>query len=93
MSEKFYRDIFALEYSDKQRMFHYNSGEMPENTNGYVTLKYMSWHECTDFTKFMDKKYVNGRSTGILPELKVVKLELDLFFSLKNTRRKLAGRI
>ncbi len=52
----------------------------------------MSNDECNEFCEFMDKKYVNGRVTGALPELKIVKLELDLFFELKKSRRKLAGR-
>lgn len=85
--------IYLLEYNEKQRCFHCNCGENIENTFGWVSLRAMSFSECDDFTEFMNKKYVEGRVTGVLPELSVVRLELQLFFELKKHRRKLAGRI
>ena len=86
-------DTYILEYNDEQRMFHYNSGENQINTHGWIALKRMSKHECSDFCEFMYKKYERGRKTGTLPELIVVQLELDLFFKLRKYGRKLAGRI
>ncbi len=86
-------NIYRLEYNENQRCFHFDSGNHDENTCNWVNLKIMSNDECNDFCDFMDKKYVNGRVTGMLPELSVVRLELDLFLKLKNNRRKLANRI
>ena len=82
-------DICRLEYNEKQRSFHFeNSIEKDCRKNGWVWLKMMSISDCIDFCDFMNKKYVNGRVTGILPELSIVKLELSLFFVLKKYRRK-----
>lgn len=93
MKNRLPRGMCRLEYNEKQRCFHYNSGQHDENIWGWVKLRDMSEGDCNTFCDFMDKKYVNGRVTGVLPELAVVKLELSLFFELKTHRRKLAGRI
>ena len=82
--------IVNLDYSEKQRLFHYAEQKTIHKT--WVSLKAMSLEIAIAFTDFMDKKYVNGRSSGILPELSIVKLELDLFFKLKNINRKLVDR-
>lgn len=84
--------IYRLEYSDKQRCFHFaHIEEGPKR--GWVALRILPSDECKTFVFFMYKKYVDGRKTGTLPELKVVDLELQLFAELKDTRRKLAGRV
>jgi hypothetical protein len=90
----FPEDIYRLEYSEKQRLFHFEHKEDKDvRRYGWTWLKIMSIDECISFCQFMDKKYVTGRASGILPELSVVKLELDLFFELKKHGRKLAGRV
>ena len=91
--ERLPEGIYRLEYNEKQRCFHYDQGQHAEGSFGWIKLKIMSNDECNEFCDFMDKKYVNGRVTGILPELSVVKLELNLFAELKKHRRKLAGRV
>jgi hypothetical protein len=83
--------IINLDYSENQRLFHFDN--VPESGKpGWVMLKAMTMEDAMQFCAFMDKKYVNGRASGTLPELSIVKLELKLFFELKNFRRKLAGR-
>jgi hypothetical protein len=84
--------IVNLDYSEKQRLFHFDYEPQKKNNKDWIKLKAMSVDDAIKFCDFMDKKYVNGRVTGNLPELSVVKLELELFFELKNTRRRLAGR-
>lgn len=85
--------IYRFEYNEKQRCFHCETDlDKDCSRTGWVVLKTMSSDECEEFTDFMDKKYIVGRKSGQFPELKVVKLELDLFFELKKSRRKLAGR-
>lgn len=84
--------IINLDYSEKQRLFHFDYEPEKHRTKSWITLKAMSIEDAIKFCEFMDKKYVNGRTSGILPELSVVKLEMELFFELKNVRRKLAGR-
>lgn len=85
--------IYRLEYSEKQRCFHFENKEIKDvRKNGWYWLRVMSVQECTDFYVFMFNKYVRGRKTGRLPELDVVKLELELFIKLKSHRRKLANR-
>lgn len=83
--------IVTLSYSQRQRLFHFEI-EFETEKKGWVSLKSMTTQDATDFCQSMDKKYVDGRLKGILPELSVIKLELDLFFELKAYRRKLAGR-
>ena len=83
--------IVNLDYSEKQRGFHFADDNV--SYKGWVFFKAISLEDAMKFTDFMDKKYVNGRTSGILPELSVVKLEIDLFFKLKNVSRKLAGRV
>lgn len=83
--------ITRLCYSEKQRLFHFETGFETEK-KGWIPLKCMSIQEAYEFAKFMDKKYVDGRLNGILPEISVIKLELELFFKLKCYRRKLVGR-
>lgn len=86
--------IYRLEYNEKQRCFHFESNQDKDcRYNGWVWLKVISSDDCIAFCEFMNKKYVDGRVTGVLPELSVVKLELYLFFELKKHRRKLAGRL
>ena len=83
--------IVRLEYSPSQRQFHFAEQSDPRS---------LRWAERGDthisdaiyFVSFMERKYVNGRSSGILPEHAVVALEYALFNELKDTRRKLAGR-
>jgi hypothetical protein len=84
--------IINLDYSEKQRLFHFDYEPEKHRTKSWITLKAMSLEDAIKFCEFMDKKYVNGRVSGALPELSVVKLEMELFFELKNVRRKLAGR-
>lgn len=86
--------IYRLEYNEKARCFHYEDDtDKNFNHTGWVILKTLSEADCIDFCSFMDKKYVNGRISGILPELSIVQLELDLFMELKKYRRQLAGRV
>lgn len=84
-------EIVRLEYNNKQHLFHFNDTDTA--SKDWVFLDNLSLNDCKDFCEFMDKKYVNGRVSGILPELAVVKLELELFLQLKQHRRKLAGRV
>lgn len=42
-----------------------------------------------EFIRQMQVKYVKGRKRGRFPKTDIVKLELELFFKLKNYRRKL----
>jgi hypothetical protein len=84
--------IVNLDYSEKQRLFHFDYEPQKYRTQSWTTLKAMSLDDAMKFCDFMDKKYVNGRISGTLPELSVVKLEMELFFELKTVRRKLAGR-
>lgn len=83
--------IYRVEFSSKQRCFHFNRN-LNEKKDGWTSLRIMSNRECMDFADYMDKKYVSGRSSGILPPIYIVKLELDLFLELRAYRRKLAGR-
>lgn len=85
--------IVVLDYSEQQRSFHFDISPSQHKSKTWITLKAMSIDDAVSFCNFMDKKYVNGRVTGILPEYTIVKLELDLFFELKKNHRKLAGRI
>ena len=82
--------IVNLEYSERHRLFHFADNCLKYPL--WVFLKAVSIEDAITFTSFMDKKYVNGRNSGRLPELPIVRLELDLFFELKHNRRKLAGR-
>jgi hypothetical protein len=84
--------IYELQYNKRRRLFHF-ADKQNKRQFGWVTLKPMSEDDCISFCSFMDKKYVDGRVTGVLPELSIVQLELALFFQLKKYRRKLAGRI
>jgi len=84
--------IVNLDYSEKQRLFHFDYEPENYKSKSWFTIKAMSLDDAMRFCEFMYKKYVNGRISGTLPELSVVKLELELFFELKNVRRKLAGR-
>ena len=84
--------IIQLEYSEKQRMFHFNDSIPDYKQRGWVPLKVISEDDAISFCDEIDKKYVKGRKSGILPELSVVRLEMKLFFELKSVRRKLAGR-
>lgn len=84
--------IYQIEYSEKQRLFHWER-DTEKLCKGWRKLRVMSLDECIEFCTFMDKKYVDGRQSGVLPELSVVELELQLWFELKKSRRKLAGRI
>ncbi len=78
--------IVNLDYSEKQRCFHF--ADESSTHKGWVFLKAMSMEDAITFAYFMYKKYVNRRTSGILPEISVVKLELDLFFELNNVRKK-----
>ena len=84
--------IIYLEYSEKQRMFHFADSENEYYTKDWIKLKAMSIDDAIKFTQFIDKKYVENRNSGIIPEFKIIKLELELFFELKNLNRKLSGR-
>jgi hypothetical protein len=81
--------ISCLDYSENQRVFHIS--DKPEHVHH-------SWKRLSDmideidaikFIDFMETKYVKGRTNGQLPSLDIVKLELELFYKLKNVRRKL----
>ena len=85
--------IVVVDYSESQRCFHFESDPLKHKGNSWIRLKPMSIDDANTFCDFMDRKYVNGRVTGILPEFNIVKLEMDLFFELKKSRRKLAGRV
>lgn len=84
--------VYKISYSEKQRLFHFSEHDEKE-AKGWVTLGVASHKDCIAFTEFMDKKYVDGRQSGTLPEFKIVKLEFELYFELLQSRRKLAGRI
>lgn len=84
--------IIYLDYNENQRQFHFDYEPGKYRHKSWVRLMAMSLDDALKFTCFMDKKYVNGRSSGILPEIDIVKLEMELFFKLKNSNRKLAGR-
>lgn len=84
--------IIILDYSERQRLFHFDTEPHKKALPEWIKLKAMDWNDAITFCSFMEKKYVDNRSSGILPELSVVKLELALFFELKATRRKYAGR-
>lgn len=84
--------IINLDYCEKQRAFHFDDEPTKFRTKSWTSLKAMALEDAIKFCEFMDKKYVNSRVSGILPELSVVKLELSLFFELKNIQRKLSGR-
>jgi len=86
------KGIINLDYSETQRLFHFSYEFQEYKTQNWITLKAMSLEDAMQFCEFMDKKYVNGRISGTLPEISVVKLEMHLFFELKKVRRKLAGR-
>ena len=83
-------NIVSLEYSPKQRVFHFN--EQQHTPHAWRKIADMSIQDAMFFVDFMEKKYVNGRATGTLPEIRVVCIECDLFTELKAVRRKLAGR-
>ena len=84
--------IIILDYSPKQRQFHFENNPVASKTNDWKQLKAMNYDDAISFSQFMEKKYVDGRDSGILPELSIVKLELELFHQLKTTRRKYEGR-
>lgn len=85
-------DIIILEYSEKQRNFHFGDTLNTYATNDWIKLKAMTYDDAFAFCRLLDKKYVENRITGKLPEMSVVKLELELFSKLKNIRMKYAGR-
>ena len=78
--------IINLDYSEKQRLFHFDYNPEKYRTKSWITLKAMLLEDAMKFCEFMDKKYVSGRVSGTLPELSVVKLEMELFFELKNVQ-------
>ena len=84
--------IIFLDYSEKQRLFYFDTCPDKARANDWKQLKAMTYDDAFAFCQFMDRKYVDNRKTGDYPELSVVKLELDLFLKLKNIRRKYAGR-
>ncbi len=84
--------IYYLDYSEKQRLFHFDDNQNEHKGKDWVRLKAMSEEDCLEFTNFMDKKYVNDKTFGELPELEVVEIELKLFFLLKSHKRKLVKR-
>lgn len=84
--------IIILDYCPKQRNFHFEDNPERPKHHTWKQLKAMTYDDAVSFCHFMDKKYVDGRDSGILPELSIVKLELELFQQLKTTRRKYAGR-
>jgi|LauGreSuBDMM15SN_2_FD.fasta_scaffold275608_2 hypothetical protein len=84
--------IIILDYCPKQKNFHFENNPDAPKHNSWKRLKAMTYDDAIAFAEFMDKKYVDGRKTGDLPELSIVKLELELFQQLKTTRRKYAGR-
>ena len=84
------KDTINLDYSEKQRLFHFDYEQKKYRTKSWITLKTIPLDDAIKFCDFIDKKYVDNRISGILPELSVVKLEMELFFKLKNIHRKLA---
>lgn len=92
MSNTLPEGILILDYSEDQRHFHFDYKPESYREPSWKPLKAMTWEDAVQFTRYMDKKYVDGRKSGRMPELSVVKLELELFFTLKSNRRKLAGR-
>jgi len=92
MSNALPEGILILDYSEDQRCFHFDNNPDSYREPCWKALKAMSREDAVQFTQFMEKKYVDSRKSGRLPELSVVKLELELFFALKSNRRKLAGR-
>ena len=84
--------IIILEYNQKDRMIHFDCEPQKHRHKYWVSLKAMCVNDAIQFCQYLEKKYVTGRKSGILPELSVVKLEQDLFLELKHTARKLAGR-
>jgi len=79
--------IINLEYNQSQRLFHFSDDSIKKR--GWHILKTMDIDDAIYFTDFIDKKYVNNKQSGRIPELDIVKLELELFFKLKNVKRKL----
>ena len=84
--------IIYLDYNHKHRLFHFDDNPNDYRRKDWNQLKAMSYNDAIEFCTFMDKKYVDNKKEGILPELSIVKMELDLFFALKTSRRKLSGR-
>lgn len=84
--------IIFLDYSERQRLFHFDTEPDKKALPEWVRLKAMDWDDAISFCSFMEKKYVDNRKSGELPELPIVKLELELFAKLKTSRRKYAGR-
>lgn len=83
-------DFIRLDYSEKQRLFHYESNINAKPYRDWVMITpNIDLIDAEKFFEFMDKKYCKGRVSGQLPTLEIVQLELQLFFKLKNIRRKL----
>ena len=59
--------IINLEYCEKQRLLHFDYEPQKYRNKSWVTLKAMSLEDAIKFCEFMDKKYVNGRDSGIFP--------------------------
>ena len=84
--------IIDLCYSEDQRLFHFATEVNQPAAKDWVILKTVDLTDGEQFFEFMDNKYRKYRKSGEFPELKIVKMELDLFFELKKVRRKLVKR-
>lgn len=69
-----------LEYSEKQRLFHFTYDPEESKTSDWVSLGIMANVDAILFSELMDKKF----RSGLLPELSVVKLELEVYLELLN---------
>jgi hypothetical protein len=82
--------IIRLDYSERQRLFHYEDNPKATPYKDWVMLaEKIDLIDAEKFYAFMEKKYCSGRVSGQMPTLDIVKLELQLFFKLKNVKRKL----
>ena len=59
------KGIINLEYSNKQRLFHFDDTPGTYRDRGWVKLKAMSIEDAESFSEGMEKKYVKGRKSRI----------------------------
>lgn len=67
-----------LEYSEKQRLFHFSYDPKETKTSDWVSLGIMANVDAILFSELMDKKF----RSDMLPELTVIKFELAVYFEL-----------
>ncbi len=79
-------DYYRLEYSEQQGRFHFNSGSVSANTNGWQTLcDVLSYEQCCEFAELIIDKYPSTnpcnelQNTGIYPKFEVIQKEFVEF--------------